>query len=319
MTSEEQPLPDRPPHDSKPETGLIAKLVRAIGNRNRAMGPRGRRILLYAASAAFVAAFAFGLASLPRIGKPIRWPMFVLSGVVGAPSILALLAAEYEASARLVGHFRVPLRDALRVSILSTAANLLPVPGSPIVRTAALQRLGTPLRGAVASTAIIGMAWVATGALLIGVLFLIGSEEVLGFALGGGGALGLVATYIFVRRNRPSRGANALFVRIFVIEAAFVAVGSLRFYLVLRGLGESPSIRQAAALTISGMIASVTGVFPGGLGIRELAAGAIGPLVGLPLSVGVVAASIVRLADLAVMAPVTFVFLRRLDKRPLVT
>ncbi len=287
----------------------IAHLL--LSRRSREVSERSKRLWLAVAAALFAGAFALGLTTLPEIHRPVRWHLFVLSGVFGAPALVALGAAEYDASARMLGHRPVSVREGLRISILSTAANLLPIPGSAIVRTAALYRLGSSLGGAVLSTVTVGMSWVATGALLIGLSLLAESTNVFGVVLLVAGALGLIGIYVVIRRVRGPAGVNSLFARIVVIESLFVVVGAVRFFLVVAGLGFSPSPSQAAALTLSGMVASMTGIFPAGLGIREVAAGAISPLINLAASVGIVAASIIRVANLAVLAPISLLFLYR--------
>lgn len=279
------------------------------------MSERRKRLWLGVATVLFSGAFVLGFATLPDIRQPVRWHFFVLSGLLGAPALVALGAAEYDASARLLGHGQVPAREALRLSILSTAANLLPIPGSVIVRTAALYRLGSPLGGAVLSTLTVGLSWVATGALIIGGALLADSPDALGVVLLVGGAISMIGIYVLMRRIRGPAGVNSLFVRIVAIESLYVVVGAVRFLLVVAGLGLSPSLSQAAALTLSGMVASMTGIFPGGLGIRELAAGAISPLINLPASVGIVAASIIRIANLAVLVPIALVFLHGRDNQ----
>jgi hypothetical protein len=291
----------------------IAHLL--LRRRAREVSESRKRLWLAVAAALFIGAFALGLTTLPEIHRPVRWLLFVLSGLFGAPALVALGAAEYDASARMLGHDPVPVRESLRVSILSTAANLLPIPGSAIVRTAALYRLGSPIGGAVLSTLTVGLSWVATGALIIGVSLLADSPDVFGFVLLVGGVLSLSGIYVVMRRIRGPTGVNSLFARIVVIESLFVVVGAVRFLLVVAGLGFSPSLSQAAALTLSGMVASMTGIFPAGLGIRELAAGAISPLINLPASVGIVAASIIRIANLAVLAPISMLFLYGRDRR----
>jgi hypothetical protein len=308
-----RPAPEAETPNSPPARSVLQQLSglaeRIFHARHRIAAATRHRFFVWSTVALFLAVFVVGLVNLPPIHRPVRWPLFALSGLVGQPLMLLLLAAEYDASARLVGRYDVLLRDALRVSVLSTAANLLPIPGSPIVRTASLKKLGTPVHRAVLSTATVGVSWLGTGALLVGAL-IIDSSKAFGVALLGIGIALLAITYALVARM-SSGGVNALFVRILLIEAAFVTVASTRFWLVLEGLRESPSISQAAALTLSGMVASMTGIFPGGLGIRELAAGAISPLVHLQASVGVVSAAIIRLADVLVLAPFTFVLLRR--------
>lgn len=235
----------------------------------------------------------------------------MISGLVGAPLRLLLLAAEYDASARMMGRSDVPFRQAIRISIFATAANLLPIPGSAIVRTAALHRLGAPVRGALLSTGTVALIWIATGVLLIGVALVVSSVSVLGVALCAGGAAALAGSFFVLRSVTVSADPNSLFIRIVVLEAAFIGLAAIRFLLILAGLGYSASVGQAAALTLSGMVATMTGIFPGGLGIREVAAGAVSALIDLPPSVGVIAAAVMRLADLAVMAPITFAVLRQ--------
>jgi hypothetical protein len=308
----------RAEREGSPPGQLAARLASwtasLVGLRRRVSSPRLRQFSMWFAITVFVAAFSIGVATLPRIARPIHWYFFVLSGVLGAPLLLLLAAAEYDASARLVGR-SVSRAEALRISVLSTAANLLPLPGSAIVRTTALRRLGTSVQRAALSTATLALSWVGTGTILIGGIAVLASATAFGITLCVVGVVSLAATYLILVRMSPRDGVHALFARIFLIEAAFVAVGSARFFLVLEGLRQSPSMTQAAALTLSGMVASMTGFFPSGLGIRELAAGAIGPLVDLPPAVGVVAASIVRLADLVVMAPLAAFLLRRLSKQ----
>ncbi|MDP8957104.1 MAG: flippase-like domain-containing protein [Actinomycetota bacterium] len=293
-------------------------LARFVEFRHRLSTGRRQRFWLALAAALFVAAFVVAFMRLPPVDQPIRWELFAVSGLLGAPLRLLLLAAEYDASARMMGHADVPFRQAIRISIFATAANLLPIPGSAIVRTAALHRLGAPVRGALLSTGTVALIWIATGVLLIGIALLVSSVDVFGVALCAGGAAALGGSFFALRNVSVSADPNSLFVRIVVIEAAFIALAAIRFLLILAGLGYSASVGQAAALTLSGMVATMTGVFPGGLGIREVAAGAVSALIDLPPSVGVIAAAVMRLADLGVMAPITFVALRQETGRRLV-
>ena len=292
-------------------SGVSSRIVRLLERRKLRTNARRGQLWLAIAAMLFVVAFAVGLVNLPPINRPIRWELLAVAGLVGSPLRLLLLAAEYDASARMTGHSDVSFRESLRISVLSTAANLLPLPGSAMVRADALRRKGTPLRGAMVSIVIIAILWVATGALLIGISVVVASGSSFGLALCLGGVVALAGTYLVMRRTATSSNINRLYIRILVIESAFIVLGSVRYFLVLRGMGHSPSLSQAAALMLSGMVATMTGIFPGGLGIREVMAGVISGLVNLSPAVGVVAASIMRLSDLAVMAPATFVLLHQ--------
>lgn len=293
---------------------IISALSRWFGRRNVRRSPRVERVLL------LVAALAFGIGAyvayrhLPDIESRVRWVPLALVAALGPPATVLTSAAEYQVSARLLRH-RVPLWEATRVSVLATAANLLPVPGSPLVRMRALRQLGSTYRGAFSSTALVGLAWIGVTGLLVG-----GASAVVGRLAFGSVLLatGVVATglaYGALRLRRPSE-AGALIWAVLGVEVATVLVAGARFILVLRGLGVDASFAQAIALTIAGVTASLIGFFPGGLGIRELIAAGIGPLVGLSAAVGLLSAAVNRLIESLVLLPLSlffFLVVRRRD------
>jgi hypothetical protein len=244
---------------------------------------------------------------MPPLGAP-SWPLFLLSGIIGSPALLALSAIEYDVSVRMLD-YHVPFLRALRISVLSSVANLLPVPGSLVVRTQALKTLGASYGRGASATLVVGVGWAATTALAVG-----GVEAVGGHAAAGGillaiGCLGLAGTAVLLLAYVDVRRGARLLVRILAVETGFVAVGTLRYFLVLRGLHVDVQPAQAAALTFAGLVTSLVAVVPQGLGVKELAVAAISPLIGLPVSIGLVAASVIRLMDLAVDAPLGILIL----------
>jgi hypothetical protein len=244
---------------------------------------------------------------MPSLGAPI-WPLFLLSGIIGSPALLALSAVEYDVSVRMLD-YHVPFLRALRVSVLSSVANLLPVPGSLVVRTQALKTLGAPYSRGASATLVVGVGWVATTAVAVGGVEAVGGNPAAGGILLALGCLGLVGTAVLLLAFVDVRRGVGLLVRIVAVETGFVAVGALRYFLVLRGLHVDVQPSQAVALTFAGLVTSVVGVVPQGLGLKELAVAAISPLVGLPASIGLVAASVIRLMDLAVDAPLGILIL----------
>ena len=184
------------------------------------------------------------------------------------------------------------------------------MPGSLVVRTQALKALGASYGRGASSTLVVGAGWVATTALLVGVIEAVSGHAAAGAILLAFGCLGLAGTTLLLLLYVDSRGAAVrLLMRIVGVETAFVAVGALRYFLVLRGLNVDVQPSQAAALTFAGVITSLVGVVPQGLGVKELAVAAISPLVGLPVSVGLVAAATIRVMDLAVDAPLAVLIL----------
>lgn len=249
----------------------------------------------------FVAAFAFGLRALPDLGTP-RWGFFVVAGLLGAPSLLALASAEFEVGARFFGR-SVSTRKSLEIATAATAANLLPFPGSVAVRTVALTRMGIPLRSATRVTSLIGVAWVGVSTTIVGTLQVMTDQELFGAALLTGGVLAMFAT----SRLLPSTEdvPPSAFPTVLAIETGFVVVAAVRFYLILSGMRVDVTPSTAASLTLAGVLSSAVGIFPGGLGIREVTAGLIAAGIGLAASTGALAASIARLADLIFFIPLT--------------
>jgi hypothetical protein len=77
------------------------------------------------------------------------------------PLGLLLKAAEYSTAAAILDQ-RPRLRESLQVSVLSSAANLLPIPGSALVTVRSLSEAGSTYGHALTSTTAVSITWVAT-------------------------------------------------------------------------------------------------------------------------------------------------------------
>lgn len=281
--------------------GLVARVFAARRHLTRRT-PAQQRALLVVAGLVFVAAAAVALRNLPDDLDP-HWLGLVLVGTAGPLLTVALNGAEFVVQGSLLGR-RTPFAEAVRISVLATAANLLPLPGSAIVRTQALS--GEGYRRAAGSTIVVAVAWLGCTAGVAAVLYgAVGDAWAVTGALAAVAAGAIGGTWVFVRRAAPPAGTAPVFVRLLAVETATALVGAARFYLTIRVLGFDVTPGQAVALTLAGVVASATGIFPAGIGIREALAGAVSPLVGLSASVGVVAAAVDRVAGLVVLAVLT--------------
>ena len=72
----------------------------------------------------------------PQVLQNLQWQPIVLLAVIGVPLTLALNAVEFRVLARL-NRVQMPMVKALEVTVIGSAANMLPLPGSTIVRVAA--------------------------------------------------------------------------------------------------------------------------------------------------------------------------------------
>jgi len=268
----------------------------------RAPSPRFKRITLALALLVFVVATVLAVRALPPLPPDGRQPaLFLVVAALAAMSIV-INGAEYTLSSAALGG-RVPLGDATRISVLSTAANLLPIPGAAIVKTRALQRRGHGLRIAATLTIAIGIIWVGVAGVMAGTLVAATGNRVgLGIGLTAAGLVILVLGAVILANQKTVMSSRRLVVWALAIEIVSVALTSVRFYLVLRAIGFDGSLAQSATLAATAIVASAAGIFPGGLGLRELLSSAVGPAVGLSSAVSTVVAAVERIAGLAVVA-----------------
>ena len=286
------------------EDGGPGRALRRLTER-RAGAPGAERGVLAVAVLLFAAAFAFGLRAVPAGAVDLTaWPLVVLA-VVAVPLASVANGLEFAVASRIGGR-TVPVGEALEVSVLSSAANLLPLPGAALVRVRAMRRSGSSYRRALAVTVLVGGAWLATSLVLAGGLLAVRPSADVGdlavVAVLGGGLLGVAGTVVALRRLAPTGRAAGLATSLLAAEALAVAVAALRYLLVLRALGLDVTVEQAVALSVAGVLASALGFVPGGLGLREALAGVIAGLVGLPVATGVLAAAVDRLVGLPVLA-----------------
>ncbi len=124
--------------------------------------------LLIFAVALFVVFTVLAFRALPPIDRPIRWELILITGLICVPVSTTLNALEYRVMAHFADH-HPPALEIVQVSVLGTAANLLPVPGAVVVRLANLRKGGVRMTRALNLTAIIGLTWVGSACVLGGI------------------------------------------------------------------------------------------------------------------------------------------------------
>lgn len=258
--------------------------------------PWVERLLYATALFIFVGAFYLSFRSLPRLDIDWRWLSLVAALV---PFAIVLSGLEYLTCGRILGH-RVGLGESIRISVLASAANLVPLPGAALVRMQGLRNLGAKYSGAFRSTAAIGGGWVGVACLLAGLTLAISGPPWLAASLVALGAIALAMAAVLLAA--VTRSPGTAIAKIATVETCFVLISAVRMYAALQGIGVDASIWQGLILTVAAALASAAGIFPGGLGLRELIAGALSTAVGLPLAAGVAGASVDRLIGLSVLA-----------------
>lgn len=282
---------------------LLAQLTGRGGKRSE----RTERVLLVVAVVVFVSLAVVAWRELPPLERPLD-PRFGLVVVLLGAAALGINALEFAWSARVLGS-PVGRREALRVSTLSSAANFLPIPGSIAIRTRALLQGGQTLGTAATVTTAVGVAWVGAAAVAAALLAVVINEPQLAWAAFGGGTVAILLAVLVLRRAaREVTGRD--FAELALIEVVSVVASGTRLFAVALTIGLDVSFGQALAVNLGGILSHIAGFLPGGLGLRELASGAFGALVGMPVSVGVVIAVADRLVFYVVLAGVALAMVR---------
>jgi uncharacterized membrane protein YbhN (UPF0104 family) len=280
--------------DAKP--GRSAILDRILGAREGPQNPW----LLVVALLVFVGFTVLAVRALPHIDKPIRWELIAVAALVCVPVIVGLNALEF----RLMAHFaqhHPPMLEIMQITVLGSAANLLPMPGAVMVRLANLRKAGVRVTRGLNLTAIVGLAWLGTAGVLGGVVQLWSHTAFALAALAMGATLLAIGAVMLTRALQPgTRVAGAL--ELFAIECAFVLMHALRLYLIAAALRFDVSYAQTTTLAIAAVAAAAIGFLPSGLGAREGIAALLAPIVGFPAAVGLVITAVDRFVSLAVLS-----------------
>ena len=280
----------------------MGRLLERLANFARPqVSPGVHRVLLALATAVFVGGAILALRALDIRWESLRWAPLLATAFLAVPAAIVANTYEYLLSARILGH-RVRFGPALRLTVLSTAGNLLPLPGGVLVRVHGLRGLGSTYRRAASSTFMIGVAWIAVSAVVASLVLAVRAQAPAAVAFGGVGLVGVSVFWAFVSRIVLERHTRRRLIAATVLaELAAVVIDAVRLWLVLQGLGIASSIGQTTVLAVSASLAAATGVFPGGMGLREVIAAALAPVVGLSAPAGFLATALSRLIGTVVL------------------
>ncbi|HLT69878.1 MAG TPA: hypothetical protein VKZ72_06910 [Acidimicrobiales bacterium] len=282
--------------------GQVVRRVRQLASK-----PSLRPWLLAVTAALFVALVIGSFRSLPE-GRSIRVDLLVLLVLVATPSTLVLNAAQYRTMAHALDH-DIGLRSAMRVSIVATLVNYLPIPapGGLAVRTAALAQRGSSVKAALAINAVTGVLWAGLAALIAGLAMLAQPELVgRGAVTAAVGAAITAVSAVLVRRVGPRW--RRVYLEMVATQTGLVLSSGVRVWLSLAAIDQATSLGASLAISGSTVIAALVGIAPAGLGLREALAGGIATAVGVKVASAVAASAVDRVASqigLLLCAPFT--------------
>jgi hypothetical protein len=286
---------------------LVPRLLQAAHIvTSRLADPGVRRLALIVSALVFVVGLLFSVRARPDLLTDLRWG-YLLLALLAVPVSTTIGGVGFLLTAWLV---RSPIgyRQAMEVTVLGGAANLLPLPGSAMLRIAALRSAGTRLRVGTGVTLVSAAMMTAVAALVAGSV-LVGREGA-GWSdrlLAAVGAVGVLAsTGVCVRIS----GRVFLSLLMLVHKGLRIGFSALQIWLSFAAMGEAVNSSQCLMLSVANIVASAVAVAPAGLGVREVVAAALAPLVALSPASAFLAASLTRLVVLAGVLPMSLWYAR---------
>lgn len=262
--------------------------------------PKAKNIILVIALACFIGGLVIALQHRPQALDRLDWKFMVIVVLIGIPITLALNTFEFVLSGRLIGQ-RIAFIQALEVTIMGSAANLLPLPGGMGVRVLGLKSSGASYRDSVSTTLFVALIWLGVSFTYAGVWIHLVAPGSTAFAFIVTGLLVLIPSLIGAIRMTREYKTPCLIVG---VKLALVVADVCTVFLCLLAIGTVASFGQASAFAVSGPLGSAVSIVPAGLGIREAVSAVVSPIVGLSTAAGFIATALNRLLGYSVVIPV---------------
>ena len=280
----------------------ITTLITAAPDLGKFGNPNLKRIILLLAVALFIGGIALSIHHQPDIFSNLDWRPLVVLMAFAVPINILLNALEFRLSARLINR-SVGFGKAIEITVIGSAANMLPLPGAALTRLVGLKAAGGSYREGAAVTGLIALLWLGVALTVAGAAIALLDDDLLGPLFIAAGIIVMfvaLAAMVRISRDWPLSFLTA------TVKVLFVALDATRLYLCLIGLGIDANYLQASAFVVAGVVGSAVSIVPAGFGIREAVSAALAPVVGLAASVGFLAASLNRLLGMLVMLPLAF-------------
>lgn len=268
---------------------LPQTLLRWFSQIRKTVGKlRSSRIVAAAAVIVFIGGIAISLRANPDIWSRIQLRAALPYLPLGLAAIL-LGGIETRLLARALGG-TMDLRQSVRLTIVGSLVNLLPVPGAAMVRIAGFRAAGISLGHASGATFGAGLIWIGLATGLAGVCLISVSLPV-SLIVAAGALVTFIAGLFVTARAGLSGRANA---ELLLVKLMVIAIEVGRHHFTLLAFGFSPVWAQSALVSSSGALGSAAVIAPGGLGIREGIAALLANASALPSEAGFLAAALDR-------------------------
>jgi len=266
----------------------------------RQFGARHSRVIL----PVFLALFLFGVYFASR-SSGVTFAGLVFTPLAGV-FLGALATTAFNAwGLRLIARYsavRLPFREAILVSSFGSLSNILPIPGSILVRGGALVSRGATVRQSAASIALAAVLWIGLSGLLTGLAL-----AAQGAAVGWPVIIicALVSALAFGRL--VDQGGARLAVVFLLQRSAMLSITVVRFWLSFQAIGHSASLVESATFAVASIFGAVVAIVPAGLAVSEAIAAALAGLTVLSPAVVFIVVALNRVVGLLGNGAVFFV------------
>lgn len=273
----------------------INKIVEALSNFYPKSN-RARRTALLVSALLFFGGAIYSLWATPDLAIDIDYRPLAIVALVGVPIMVFLSSIRFRITAAIVGQ-NISVANALSVMVISTAANMLPLPGGLLVRASALKSEVTTYKEGMWVSLLSGLLW--TGVILIYASIALSTLKagILSFMFLAAGVLTYLASLAFFTK-KDAKPVQLL--QLTVTELLLVLVDAGRIWLCLLAIGINAEFVHGSILTSSAVAGSAVGIFPAGLGVREGFAALIGAYILLSPTACFIASALNRIIGLAI-------------------
>jgi len=197
---------------------------------------------------------------------------------------------------------RLSFRDAVLVSSFGSLSNILPIPGSILVRGGALVSRGATVKQSATGIALAAVIWIGLAGLVTGLAL-----ATQGAALGWPAVL-LCGLLSIAALGRLALQGNARLAAAFLVQrAVMLSITVLRFWFGFQAVGASANLVEAATFSVASVFGAVVAIVPAGLAVSEAMAAALAGLTALSPAIVFIVVALNRVVGLLGNGAVFFV------------
>jgi hypothetical protein len=256
---------------------------------------RHRNALFAIALLVFVVGLTLAVRNLDVRPREFAWTPLLVNLLVSTPIAFLLTVWGLQLSARTIGH-SIGFRRAIQATAFGTIAELLPLPGGVMARSAALAQAGASPLDIVHVLSMNALLWFGLIALMAGAAMGLARQPAAALVFTAIGLPAVIASLVSFRR----RASLALLGTLLVQRLSSLAINVVRMLVGFAILRDALSPEEAMWLAAANSLGSFSSLLPSGLGVGEALAALAALAIAVPAASAFAVAAINRIFFLLV-------------------